>query len=248
MPVDACFVQVALDPTKYWLAGAGLAVALASLLALKRFQLSGKGKIGLIYLHLTSLFFPLAVFATNQACGMLCLPCFESPAGIAVLALPSALALGAIAGFVVIPSYFLLTGRNVRLADKSLLAFVRRQSKRMGIRQPRMYAAKDAKPYAFSFRTFRSAVVLSVGMLDILNRKEIEAVILHELAHLQSRASAFKVSAYLMRLSPFWLFKGFSAELNQEELAADAFASAAQGSARHLNSAKRKLAAYRKER
>ncbi len=246
MPVDACLMQVAFDPTKYVISAIFIVIAAASLFSMRRFRIPNKGKIALIYIHLTSLFMPVSVFAANEACGMMCLPCFENPAGIAVLALPSAMLFSAAAGFVVIPAYFFASGRNVKINGTRITKFISRHSRLLNIRAPKVVAVNSPKPFALSFRTFRSAIVLSVGLMDILHKKELEAVLLHELAHLKNRASLFKLSAFLMSFSPFSVFKSFNNELNMEEFEADSLVISVQRTNKYLLSAKRKIANYRR--
>ncbi|MBI4176602.1 MAG: M48 family metalloprotease [Candidatus Aenigmarchaeota archaeon] len=244
MPIDACFVEVVIDNSKFILAGVSVALAVAAFTFLKMRRLSSKAKIGLIYAHLFGLFFPISLFTTNAACGFLCLPCFESPLGLAVLAVPSALLFSTVAGFVVIPLYFLYSGRSVEVKGTAITSFISRHSKTLGIRPPRVYAVKNPRPFAFSFRSFRSAIVISIGMMDILRRKELEAVILHELAHVKSRASVLKLSASLMRFSPFWILKSFHRELDIEEAAADKYVQIVQGTYKYLKGAKIKVNEY----
>lgn len=243
MPVDACFIEAAVDPTKYLLAFFSLSVAVTSFLAIKSSSISSRAKVGLIYLHLTSLFFPISIFATNEACGFFCLPCFESPLGLALLALPSAMVFSALVGFALIPLYFLSFRKSVQISGW-LSMFTAHQSRHLGIRTPRIYAVASQRPFAFSFRSFRSAIILSVGMMDILAKKELEAVLLHELAHIKSRASMFKLSASLMRFSPFGVLRNFNSELDVEEHRADSFVCKVQGTDRHLRSAKAKISGY----
>lgn len=237
-------MQVAADNTKFILAGISISIAIGAFLLLKFANFGNKGKIGLIYAHLLGLFYPVSLFTTNAACGFLCLPCFEGAASLALLALPSAFVLSTIAGFIVIPLYFFVSSRSHEIRDMQIRKFVGKHSKNLNIKPPKIYAVNSPRPFAFSFRSFSSAIVLSVGMLDILGKKELQAVLLHELAHIQNRASAFKLSAFLMRFSPFMIFKTFNRELTEEEVMADSHACRIQGTNKYLESAKRKISYY----
>ena len=86
-----------------------------------------------------------------------------------------------------------------------------------------------------------SAIFVSKKLLSILNRKELEAVLLHELAHISSKSSVFKVSAFLMNFSPLSIFNSFGGDLTLEEKKADEFVIKMQKTNRHLLSAKRKM-------
>jgi beta-lactamase regulating signal transducer with metallopeptidase domain len=85
-------------------------------------------------------------------------------------------------------------------------------------------------------------VHISVGMFDLLQRKEHEAVVLHELAHVRQHSSFEKFSTALARVfSPLAHFASVSERVSAEEAAADAFAAKQQGTSRHLAAAQRKV-------
>ncbi len=237
-------MQIAADNTKFILAGISISIAVGAFLLLKFANFGNKGKIGLIYAHLLGLFYPISLFTTNAACGFLCLSCFEGAASLAILALPSAFVLSTIAGFIVIPLYFFMSSRSHEIRDVHIRKFIESHSKNLNIRPPKIYAVSSPKPFAFSFRSFSSAIVLSVGLMDILRKKELQAVLLHELAHIQNKASVFKLSTFLMRFSPFMVFKTFSKELTEEEAMADSHACRIQGTHKYLESAKKKISDY----
>jgi len=248
--VDACFVEVVVDPTKVYLTFASLSIAFLSIFILRRFSLSNKGKISLMYTHLASLFFPISLFTTTLACGFLCLPCLEGPGGMALLALPTTLILSTIAGFVVIPGYFMVSRKSLLIKNNSLNTFLIRQTKKLKMKTPSLYILNMAKPVAFSFKTFASGIFLSVGLTDILKKKEIEAILFHELSHIKSKSSIFKISTNLMKFSPLSLIsllKSFNVDLNQDERRADDFVIRMQGSDIYLQSAKNKIDAWNSE-
>ncbi|MBI4021355.1 MAG: M48 family metalloprotease [Candidatus Aenigmarchaeota archaeon] len=240
--IEACLVQVTVDQTKTILSAISLSFAVVAVIALRSFVLSHKAKIGLIYGHLTALVFPAVLFTTNMACGFFCLPCFEHPVGLALLALPTTLLLSAVAGFVIIPAIYIR--RSAAVGRGPWTRFLRAHARKLGIRAPGLYVLDMAKPVAFSFRSLASAVFVSAGLLDVLRPKEVEAVLLHELHHLQARSSAFKLSAALLRFSPFSLLRNFSADLSADERAADEFVRRAQRTDWHLRAAKQKIEAY----
>jgi Zn-dependent protease with chaperone function len=95
-----------------------------------------------------------------------------------------------------------------------------------------------AKPYAFALK---KDVFITVGMFDILTKKEQEAVLLHELGHVRQKTSLRKFTAAVMRLvSPVSAFYTHKV-LNAEERDADAFAASIQGTTRYVLSARAKL-------
>ena len=80
---------------------------------------------------------------------------------------------------------------------------------------------------------------------NLLSKKEIVAVLLHEIAHIKNRTSVFKIASFFTRIvSPLARFTTFSEELSKEESRADDFAFEIQKTYRHINSAKRKIDRY----
>lgn len=60
----------------------------------------------------------------------------------------------------------------------------------LGVKTPKVYIGHLGGPNAFAVgRKNKGTIVLSVSLLQILERDELEAVILHELSHLKSRDS-----------------------------------------------------------
>lgn len=214
-----------------------------SFLLLRRQVFTTRSRLFLIYTHLASLAFPPILFATHFGCIAMCLSCATSLTSLLALALPFTIGATALTGFVVIPTFFTYANRTRRMGGW-MFSFVSRQTRRLGIGNPKIYLLDRAEPVAFSFRTVRSAIFLSVGLTELLNKKELQAVLLHELAHIAHKASVTKISELLLRFSPFSLLRSFSRSDDAEERRADAFAANAQGSSRWLNSAKRKIGEY----
>ncbi|MEK6887623.1 MAG: M48 family metalloprotease [Candidatus Aenigmatarchaeota archaeon] len=236
-----CFVGFVVNIDKVALAVISLSLAVFFLLAVKNFKLSTKTKVGLIYGHLILLFFPFVLFTTDFACGAMCMSCQNNTMALVSYSLPTALVLGTIAGFVVIPAFYTFSSRR-HTRNKEIMAFVRKYSSVLKIRMPKIYIVDKAKPIAFSFKSFRSAIFVSVGMLDILSKKEIQAVLLHELAHIKQRSSVLKFSSFLMNvLSPLSLLARFHHDTSKEEREADKFAIRVQRTSKYINSAKKKI-------
>jgi Zn-dependent protease with chaperone function len=137
---------------------------------------------------------------------------------------------------------FLFTNQKNEIINGSLYDFVRRYSKRLNISAPKIYAVNKAEPVAFSFRSFKSAIFLSIGLFDILDRKETEAVVLHELAHIKQKSSIIKFSNQILNVfSPLSIVARFNHDSSYEEEAADKFVVKVQKTAGHISSAKMKL-------
>jgi len=148
--------------------------------------------------------------------------------------------IAAVLGLVIAP--FLFIRKHLRNATEMknnyLTKFLNKHSdKILGI-----YLLDMAKPIAFSTCNFKHRIFISVGILDLLTRKETEAVLLHELAHINNKSSLLKSSTFVLRLfSPLSSFSTFHNELSREEIKADKFAIKSQGTNRHLKTAKRKI-------
>ena len=236
-----CIAEIPLDPARLFLTAFSFSIALGTFFVLKKFNLSAKFRVGLVYSHLLTLFFPFILFTTNVACSALCVQsCYSNIYNLVAYSMPTTILVSSIAGFFVIPALFLVSNKT-EVTNKSMMKFVKKYSRIMRIKSPKIYLIDKANPFAFSFRTFRSAIFLSVGILDILNKKEIEAIILHELAHIKNRSSVLKVSNLIFRISPLSMVAKFNENTSEEELKADEFAIKMQKTVRFINSAKRKL-------
>ena len=167
---------------------------------------------------------------------------------LTLLSLPTTLLVSTIVGFVVIPLYYVKTNSQRQIKRGWIINFVKTSSKYLNIKPPRIFAVDKANPQAFSFKHFRSAIFLSVGLFDILNRKELEAVILHELAHIKEKTSALKLSLAFFRVfSPMSILVKFHHEKTDEEKKADKLASSIQKTNRHIKSARTKIRKYEKD-
>ncbi len=232
-----CAVLFALDPVKMTIASASAISAIAVFLLLKKSAaMRLKWKVSAIYAHLSLLIFPIIFFALTMHCGA---DCNTPLTNMVLYSLPLTVLFAGFAGFVAIPMFFLRTGSELK--SGYIGSFVKAQSKKMNIKAPKIYLARTGRPVAFSFRSVFSAIFVSKKLLSILNKKEMEAVLLHELAHISSKSSVFKVSAFLMNFSPLSLFNSFGSDLSLEEEKADEFVIKAQKTDRHLMSAKRKM-------
>ncbi len=240
--IMGCFAGFVIDADKLLLIGSSISFAIITLLVLKKFRLSTRFKVGLIYGHLISLFFPFVLLTTDVACNAGCMPCANNIANLLALTFPTTLLLSTVAAFFVIPGFYMFFSRKSETGNIQITEFVKFYSRRLKIKMPKIYIIDNANPIAFSFKSFRPMIFLSAGLIDLLNKREIEAVILHELGHLKRKASVLTTSLSLFRIfSPFSLLARFHHDSDEEELYADEFAAALQKTGRHLKSAKRKI-------
>jgi Zn-dependent protease with chaperone function len=145
---------------------------------------------------------------------------------------------------VIAPLLFLKQFRkkSVDNNNKALSNFVSKVSNDLSIIRPNVYIVDDAKPFAFSY--IKSSIFISLGLIELLSKKELESVILHEIYHVKNSSSLFKFSTFFIRLSPLATFTSFIEDLNKEEKDADSFAAKFQKTSRYLNNAKLKINRY----
>lgn len=241
--LPACFAGFVIDFDRLLLTGSSLSLAVITIFALAKFRFSTKVKIGLIYSHLFFLFFPFVLLTTNATvCGFTCLPCTNNLINLAVLALPTTFIFSTAAGFFVVPAFHMYFNRKAETENVHIIRFTKTQSARLNVKMPKIYITDTVNPTAFSFRSFKPLIFISAGLVDLLRKKEMEAVILHELGHLKRRASVLKMSFSLVRFfSPFSLITKFHRDMNKEEIYADMFVVRTQKTSKYLRSAKRKI-------
>lgn len=80
-----------------------------------------------------------------------------------------------------------------------------RLCKSMGVARPTLSVARLAVPNAFALGgAGRSVVVLNRSLFRLLNADELEAILAHELAHLESRDALVQTMAYSLGQSLVW--------------------------------------------
>ena len=217
-----------------------LMLSLIALFLINRQKDSVRKKLSLIYTHLFFLFFPLIFVSSMWSCDMPVLSCVQKKI---LWIIPLSIFATFAIGFFVLPYFYRIIHRSKEITDKSLTTFIRKYSEAIGIRKaPKIFFIDTAKPTAHSFTNFKPSIFISVGMFEMLKRKELRAVILHELHHILTRSSFLKFSTQFARfISPIARFTILDDELNEEERNADNFAVKMQNTDRFLLSAKRKI-------
>ena len=217
-------------------------LAVVMLVFLKGTNFGTKTKLVLIYGHLTFLFFPFVLFTTNLGCGISCAPCQNNLISLTLLALPTTLVASTLVGALAIPSYYIFSNKTREIKTRWMTKIVKFYANKLNFPVPKIYALDKAIPAAFSFRNFKSAIFFTVGLLDILNKKELEAVLLHEIAHIARKSSLLKLSFSILRFfSPLSVFVKFYHDSSEEERYADNFTIKEQKTNFHLDSAKQKM-------
>jgi Zn-dependent protease with chaperone function len=131
--------------------------------------------------------------------------------------------------------------KSFRINGNYVTNFIDRYSRKLNIKSPELYIIDIAKPIAFSFSFIKKRIFISIGMFDILSKKEVNAVLLHELAHIKNKSSLLKFSMFFIKLSPLAMFSSFNKELNDEEAKADSIILNFQRTNKYLVSAKKKI-------
>ncbi|MBI4895039.1 MAG: M48 family metalloprotease [Candidatus Aenigmarchaeota archaeon] len=247
--IIGCLAGIPLESDKLILMGFSLIIAVATFIPLKKFNLSTKSKVALIYGHIIAILFPIVLFTTNVLCGTGCMPCYNNMYSLIALSLPTTLIIGTVISLFVIPGIYIVYYKKSVLENIQINKFVENQSKRLKITKPEIYTVNTANPLAFSFRSFKSGIFLSAGLLDILKKREVEAVILHELGHIKRKASLLTSSISILKFfTPFSLLARFHYDSYKEEKYADSFAIRKQKSSKWLKSAKRKLDEFERQK
>ncbi len=230
MSVIESSVAFVTDPTKMLVVVVSLLLGISLLLAWKR-----TSRPWLLYAHLLFVLSPLFYFALSINCSLSLVQgllswCTALFAKFTLYILPPLMAASFIGGYLIIPRIYRMLSKPLRLKQFSELC------NQMGI-AAELFLIDKAKPLAFAAG---SKVFISVGMFDLLSRKELEAVLLHELYHVKSHASWNKFSAgFVHTFSPIAWFSASSVE--HEECSADAFAVRLQKTHKYLKSAKQKV-------
>lgn len=108
-----------------------------------------------------------------------------------------------------------------------------------------VYIADSGKPFAYSYNGIQKWIVVSVGMIEILDELELNAVLLHEYAHIVNRSSFYKSSEWIFSKLP--ILNSFLDEYlmeTEEELEADKLAIKIQKTSKYIELVKKKLSNY----
>ncbi len=193
---------------------------------------SMRSRIRWSYPLVFSLLFIVTYFSFSMVCHASTSLCSDH----AILySIPSAIIGALLFGYIILPRIYLAwsKGRLSEVLSKYLPESVP------------VYVADSGKPYAFSYGGFKRWIVVSQGMIDVLSKKELHAVLLHEYGHLTVNSSLYKASRVIYSKIPvLHAFLDGRKLDDEEEIRADAFAARAQGTAKYLDSAKRKLENY----
>ena len=201
-------------------------------------------RLQLLYGHFFTLVFPLVFFLVFSGCQKFFSYCGHSDKVVYLLIGTALLSLGLAA--ICAPILYIRRWRKKELSScPTQFAKVLSSITGHSAIQPIVHFIDSAKPIAFStfYRTPR--MYLSVGLLELLTPKEIEAVLLHEMFHLKNRSAPINHIVHLIQLiSPIAHFTEMESVEEAEEILADSFAYQRQKTWRYVNTARKKIDAY----
>ncbi len=237
-----CTVEFFYNPVKMSIVLISISLAILSFIFLVRKSLTLNQKLALMYAHIFFLVFPFVFYTLFKGCQAVFSACSQLKSIIMLVGITSVIAV--LIGLLIAPILFIRSykRRAINLNIKWIENFTSKYSEILDIKSPRIFIVDIARPIAFSVSLFRPKIFVSVGMLEILSRKETEAVLLHEMAHIKNRTPLFKLSSFFARIiSPLARFTTFADVLSKEEERADNFAIDAQKTYRYIHSAKQKI-------
>lgn len=198
-----------------------------------------KRKVAYLYGHIFFLFSPLISTTIFWKCGI---PVYSCSPKLLIYLLSTSVGVITLVSFITLPYIYSWASKSKEIKDREISKFVQEQSNAIGIQKPKLYAIEDLTPQAYSITNIRPSIFLSVGLCELLDKKEREAVLLHELHHIKKKSSFWKFSINILRVfSPLALFVTVSESMDQEEKEADSFAVRTQGTKRFLSAAKYKV-------
>lgn len=207
--------------------------------ALFRKTTSVSRKATYLYLHIIFIFFPFISSALLWKCHMPVMAC--SPKMVIYL-----VSIGAggtlLLSFVTLPYIYNWASNSKEIKEGAIKDFIGEQSQAMGIREPKVFAVEDIKPCAYSITNIQPSIFVTVGLCELLDKKEMEAVLLHELYHVKQKTSFWRFSINMLKIfSPLSSFITTDEAMDREEFDADQFAVSLQGTKKFLKSVKNKV-------
>lgn len=212
-----------------------------SLVSLSFFFLAKDQKIKLLalYSHIILLILPVILTVLLWDCGIRLLECTEKKI---LLLLPLGLTVSYIFSYFVAPFLYQTLNKKNEITSLALLTFIHAQALRLSIPVPRVYLSSEKKNDVYSYSGFKPFIFIPSYALSILHKKELEAVLLHELYHIHQKASFIKFSTlFIRKTSPLLRFVRITPLIEKLEREADTFAIRTQRTPRYLLSAQHKL-------
>lgn len=246
MACQECLFGFFYDPIKVGISLFSISLSILLFFLMRR-EMEPRKKALLIYGHLFTLIFPVVFYIfTNSCMSAFGVGFCNSLKPALTIFLTTGLS-SLVLGYLLTPLLLRISSRTSRVENHALESFVSEQAAKENVSKPAFHLIDTAKPIAFCVSILKPRIYVSIGMAELLSKKEMEAVLLHEIAHIKQHNSWLKLSTYLHRLaSPFSIVTDFTSALRKSEKEADQFAILRQGTSRYLFSAKRKVKKFEK--
>jgi Zn-dependent protease with chaperone function len=170
----------------------------------------------------------LGIGGLHHFTGRACLsqaPSWDSLLGVALPLGMGAIAFGALSlGVTRLALMTCMVARSGVLADPELQSFTDDLARRLGSPRCRVLLRVYNRPLAFTSGIFRPTVLLSIWMVEHLDRRELEAVLAHELGHVARRDYLVIWLATVLRDAFFYVPTSWAAYrqlVHEKELACD---------------------------
>lgn len=102
---------------------------------------------------------------------------------------------------------FARRGRDLRpyfYSDPELDDLARKLSEKLGIEQPPVTVLEDSNPFIVTSGSRNHAIVLTSGLMELLDREQLKSAIAHELAHIARMSNATKWLIFAIRVLMFF--------------------------------------------
>jgi len=122
------------------------------------------------------------------------MPVFMCTPKLIIYSLSGGSTLAVFSSFLVMPYLYPWATKSNEINNSKQNKFLKKWTTYLGISQPSLYSLNEATPIAYSITNIKPAIFLSVGICELLNKKEMQAVLLHELYHIKNKSSIWKFS------------------------------------------------------
>ena len=89
-------------------------------------------------------------------------------------------------------------------SDPGVADLTKQMSEKLGIEPPPVTVLKDENPFIFTSGSRNHTLVLTSGLIEVLDREQLKSAIAHELAHIVRMSNATKWMIFLIRVLMFF--------------------------------------------
>jgi Zn-dependent protease with chaperone function len=88
--------------------------------------------------------------------------------------------------------------------DREISDLVRKMSDKLGIEPPPVSVIEDSHPFIFTSGSKNHFVILTSGLIEVLDREQLKSALAHELAHIARLSNATKWIIFIIRVMMFF--------------------------------------------